>query len=284
MASPPGKITFGQQLRSLEAGGFIFTETYHPPGLELARHDHECANFNLTVRGRCRETMRGRSEEHGPSSLVIKPPGEAHANRYGASGARSLIVEVTPARLASLAPRERLFQVPQTLRHGPLVALATRMHAELRADAGASELVLEGLALEFVGLLARDQRPTKGAMPRWLREGRDEIHASFATRLGLSSLAASVGVDASYFARAFRAWFGCSVGAYIRRLRLRYAAEQLAGSRRSLAEVALAAGFCDQSHLTNAFKLHFGMTPAAYREATAADAPGTRRSTESRLT
>lgn len=33
----------------------------------------------------------------------------------------------------------------------------------------------------------------------------------------------------------------------------------------SLTEVALNAGFCDQSHFIRQFKRHVGMTPAAYR-------------------
>lgn len=268
MLSPPGKITFGQQLKSIEVGGFIFTETYHAPGFVLSRHDHECANFNFTVSGQCRETMRGRSEECGPSSLVIKPAGEAHANRYGPSGARCLIVEVTPARLKTLAPHGRVFDAPASLRRGPVVALAARMYAELRAGGCASELVLEGLALELLGHLARrSAKASSRVVPRWLREAQELLHRSFAERVGLSALAESAGIDPSHFARAFRRWFGCSVGEYVRRLRFQYAAEQLAASERPLAEVALAAGFYDQSHFTNAFKLHMGLTPAEYRDA-----------------
>jgi AraC family transcriptional regulator len=268
MPSPPGKITFGKQLKSLEAGGFIFTETYHPPGFGLSRHRHECANFNFTVSGHFRETTRGRSEECGPSSLVIKPAGEAHSNRYGPSGAHCLIVEITPARLGTLAPHRRVFDAPASLRRGPVIALAARMYAELRAGGCASELVLEGLTLELLGHLARRRaKASSSIVPRWLREAQELLHESFAERLGLSTLAESAGIDPSHFARAFRRWFGCSVGEYVRRLRLQYAAEQLAASKRPLAEVALAAGFYDQSHFTNAFKLHMGLTPAEYRDA-----------------
>lgn len=268
MPSPPGRITFGQQLRSAEVGGFVFTETLHPPDLELPRHDHEHANFNLTVRGRCRETMRGTSDDCGPSCLVIKPPGEAHSNHYGPAGARCLIVEVTPARLSSLGPHNRLLGAPLRLDRGPLVALAARMYAELRHRGPGSDLVLEGLGLEFLGLLDRQAAPmTTRVLPRWLRAARDWIHAHHAEPLSLSTLAATAGVDASHFARAFRRWFGCSAGTYVRHLRLQHVAEQLAASDRPLVELAHAAGFCDQSHLTNAFKRQYGLTPAQYRKA-----------------
>jgi AraC-like DNA-binding protein len=55
------------------------------------------------------------------------------------------------------------------------------------------------------------------------------------------------------------------LGSYVRRLRLEWVAAELLGSEDSLASLALAAGFADQSHLTRAFKRHTGLTPLAYR-------------------
>ena len=50
---------------------------------------------------------------------------------------------------------------------------------------------------------------------------------------------------------------------------------------RSLADVALAAGFADQAHLSRMFKSAFGVTPARYRALGANHTPqGDSRSTE----
>ena len=56
-----------------------------------------------------------------------------------------------------------------------------------------------------------------------------------------------------------------SVGEWVRIRRLEYAREALLDGRRSISDVALAAGFADQSHLTRLFRGHFGVTPAEYR-------------------
>jgi AraC family transcriptional regulator len=55
------------------------------------------------------------------------------------------------------------------------------------------------------------------------------------------------------------------MGSYVRRLRLEWAAKELGRTDSSLAAIALAAGFADQSHFTRAFKYQVGITPSVYR-------------------
>ena len=55
-----------------------------------------------------------------------------------------------------------------------------------------------------------------------------------------------------------------SEGLYSLMRRLDYARVELHGNR-SLADVALAAGFADQAHLSRMFKSAVGITPARYR-------------------
>jgi AraC family transcriptional regulator len=46
---------------------------------------------------------------------------------------------------------------------------------------------------------------------------------------------------------------------------MRWASEQLTLAKRSLANVAVEAGFCDQSHFNRTFKRFTGMAPGQYR-------------------
>jgi AraC family transcriptional regulator len=84
--------------------------------------------------------------------------------------------------------------------------------------------------------------------------------------VGLSELASEVGVNAAHLARVFRARYGTSVGEYGRRLRLDWAAGEIARDDRPIAEIATEAGFADQSHFTRLFRRHVGTTPARFRE------------------
>jgi AraC-like DNA-binding protein len=64
----------------------------------------------------------------------------------------------------------------------------------------------------------------------------------------------------------FRQIHGCTVGEYVRKLRINAACHDLNDSEIPLAEVALTSGFADQSHFSRVFKRQVGMTPGAFRK------------------
>jgi AraC-like DNA-binding protein len=65
--------------------------------------------------------------------------------------------------------------------------------------------------------------------------------------------------------RRFREAFYLSPQQYLRRLRVRMACHPLVYSEQSIAEIAAAHGFCDQSHFGREFRRETGMTPREYR-------------------
>ena len=83
--------------------------------------------------------------------------------------------------------------------------------------------------------------------------------------LTLSDVAGAVGVHPVHLACTFRRHYGCSLGDAVRRRRIEFAAGRLAVTADSLADIARAAGFADQSHFSNTFKKVMGMTPSVFR-------------------
>ena len=73
-----------------------------------------------------------------------------------------------------------------------------------------------------------------------------------------------------HLAREFRRFQRCTIGEYIRQLRIERACRQLHASDEPLATIASAVGFSDQSHFSRTFKRLIGMTPAGYRATFAA--------------
>lgn len=82
----------------------MITDAIHRAGSEIGRHAHARAGFNLVLRGGYGEHTRGAFEFHPPATLIMKPAGEPHANRFDGSGARCLLTAGTLAVTCARAP------------------------------------------------------------------------------------------------------------------------------------------------------------------------------------
>lgn len=255
-------------LRSIEADGFVLTERLHPPHWTLHPHAHETTIIGLIFKGCFTESVGKTVTECRPHSLQILPAGEQHSYSFAQTRVHCLTVDVKPQKLQRIRLFSDVLERPAHFRGEILSALTIQLYNELQAGDITSTLTIEGLILETLGAAGRQHaRSVLSVQPRWLRRVKDHIHADFAARVSLTDLAALVEVHPAHLARMFRKHFNSSVGDYVRRLRLDYAAQELVATDKPLAEIATAAGFYDQSHFVHAFKLRIKMTPTAYRAA-----------------
>lgn len=81
----------------------------------------------------------------------------------------------------------------------------------------------------------------------------------------IRALAGTLGVSPDRLARAFQRAVGQSPAAYLRRLRLRHAADLLLHSAAQIDSVALSCGFLSASSFSRAFRAEFGCTPREMR-------------------
>jgi AraC family transcriptional regulator len=265
MNSAASSIVLNDQDHRVEVSGYVLTKTFRPPGLVLPSHFHEHANIGLTVDGCFTETVGTTAHELNPSCVVFRPAGEKHFNRYGKAAARCLIIEVKPERLAGIRQVTQILDRASCIKADLVSTLALRIFHESRMRDTVAPLSIEALTLELLVHAARLQCVRDQSPPLWLRQAREALHEQFAESISLSSIAESVGVHAAHVAKMFRRHYGCTVGDYVRRLRLDYAARLLVQSDRNLSTIALLAGFYDQSHFTQLFKLRFGVTPGGFR-------------------
>lgn len=243
------------------AGPFCFTETWHAPALVLPPHEHEHACLHFVLAGCYHETTAGRSESFGPGTVLYKPAGLHHSNRFPACGARTLRIELAPRFEKSLGEDSRR---PLHAAHPGLELVARRMHGEMVATDELTPLALEGLARELLVLLFR--RPLRVDRRRRLAEDcAERLRRRFRERIRFSELARELSCDRTALVRAFQSSFGASMGEYVRSLRVAEVMRLLELGDTPLAEIALAAGFSDQSHCTRVFRRLAGVTPAVWR-------------------
>jgi AraC family transcriptional regulator len=262
---PPDDSYHGRCVRRLATAGLLLHERTYPPRLEIPLHFHDGPSMCVAVQGGCTETCGGRVWACTPRTLLLRPPGEPHTDRFGEAGGRVFGIELGSGWHDRLAGRRRTLERPAAF-GGLCTGLASRLLSEFRQDDPAAPLIVEGLVLEILGEACRAAAPAgEAGVPRWLRQARDILHDRFAQPPGLAAVADEVGVHPLHLARVFRRTYGCSVGEYVRRLRVEFACRELARPGRPLVEIALEAGFCDQSQFCRTFKRHVGRTPSQFR-------------------
>src|SRR5215467_8101948 len=107
---------------------------------------------------------------------------------------------------------------------------------------------------------------TRGGLPPGaMRRVREYVETQLSENIDLATLAGIAGLSLYHFARAFKQSAGVTPHHYLVERRVSRAQEMLARTEMSLAEIALATGFSDQSHFARHFRQTLGMTPGQFR-------------------
>jgi AraC family transcriptional regulator len=240
-------------------GGRRINEVYYPAGIRQDRHRHDLASFSFVASGRYEERIARRDHSRFAGTLIYHPAGEQHAVAFE-TDVRILSVEFRGRGAASL---ENSFQHRNDL----VVWLGMRLGREMSRTDSASSLAIDGIIDEMLvegtrgRVLVEEKRDA-----RWLAKAIEFLHDNFSASLTLDEIAQVAGVHSAHLSRVFRHKMGCTVGEYVRRLRFEFASQQLLSTERTLCEVALEAGFADQSHFHRLFRARMGVTPYHYRK------------------
>jgi AraC family transcriptional regulator len=260
---PPGSF-HGRILGVRGASGVRMTEARIEPRRELPRHSHELAFFCLLVEGTYSEDYGSGSSAYAPFTVAFHPAGEPHRSEMGSHGARVFNVEIPSGWLEGSGAG--CTRPVADRRGGQLTWLAARLLREYRDGLAGPPLAVEALVCEMVflaGGLALRRAPER---PAWLPRAVDLLNSEFRRSLRITEVAAEVGTHPTHLSRVFRERMALPIGDYVQRLRVRWASAELCRPGARLADVAAAAGFADQSHLTRVFKRVTGATPSAFRK------------------
>jgi len=113
-----------------------------------------------------------------------------------------------------------------------------------------------------------DPPSTQGRLAPWQeRRAKEFMDAHLHEEIYLSQVARECKLSSSHFARAFRRSTGLPPHRWLLGQRVERAKRLMVTSMLPLAEIALACGFADQSHLSRVFTQKIGTTPNAWRRA-----------------
>jgi len=104
-----------------------------------------------------------------------------------------------------------------------------------------------------------------GLPPGAMRRVREYVDAHLGESMDLAELASIAGLSVFHFARQFKQSAGVTPHSYLVQRRVERAQDLLARTDLALSEIAVAAGFSDQSHLARHFRQMLGTTPREFR-------------------
>ncbi len=232
---------------------------------QVPRHSHDDAHFVLVVAGRYVSSAHGAPTVCEAPTLIFNPAGTTHRDRFVSPHGRFFTVSVTGQTITSTLDHYRLLDRPSVIADPSALRRARQLVQECRRWDTTAPPVAEGACWELLAS-AQPCAARQRVAPAWLWTARDFLRDQAAEPVTLGMVATAVGVHPIHLTRTFRRFLRCTPGAYLRRCRLEGAAGLLRRSTRSLADIAVASGFADQSHLTRTFGLAFGITPGAYRQ------------------
>jgi len=240
--------------------------TFETPSLDLAIRSypaqpatdrHPFAQLVLPLEGEVRLEIAGREGRLDALHGALVVPGAWHS-QYSRGANRSLIVDIDAAAMTHAA-FERLRERPFT----PIGAAARKLVEYMGIVAGLQPVrpLLAGWVPLLLDTLALDAPQPRSRLAALLAE----VEAQPGLAWNVETMARRAGLGASRLHELFRIELDTSPHAWLLEKRIALACRQLAASELPVAEVALAAGFADQSALTRAMRRHLETTPAAYR-------------------
>lgn len=268
----------------IPACGVVVSESQQAPG-RSDELEEACSKFILVLSGQARWECGGRRHMLGPDTVCHLPAGLKYCQEtLPSSPFLAYTIRYRPELLSTGIGSQlaALGMVPLDLgsttsnQARVVQSIFQEMLFEQSARQEGWEAILHSRLIDLAVRVLRLVNRRGGSEPPVFEPGNDSTDrvARYSARLRsrffrqetLVEAARSVGLSRRQFAELFRKVTGQSWRQYVLGLRLKHAAELLAGTDRSVCAVAFECGFDDLSNFHHSFKSVHGCSPLSYRE------------------
>jgi AraC family transcriptional regulator len=257
------KGTYTGRLDKSICDGNIFAcmTFYEDEAKHKTMHYHENPHISLVLNGGCIVKKREATYELLPGQSTFNKAGEYH---QFTNVLPSLIVnlEIEEDFLLCHGLSQNIYD--ELLHHNPDTRfMMLNVGKELNA---ADTFSVASIQMLLLGLIktTKSQRK-KEAYPDWLNTINAILQDCWNEPLTLQDLAIAAGVHPVTISKNFPKYFSCTLGAYMRKLKIEKALILIKSTKKSLTEIAFDCGFADQSHFTRTFKQLTGYLPHDYK-------------------
>lgn len=255
---------FGQTNQTLHIEGITLTDTeYTHPKVDW--HYHENAYFTFILQGKVIEGNKKETYQLTPGHLLFHNWQEAHYNIKPTGFTRGFHVEINQVWTNFFHLDLSAIQGSLHVSDPATKLLMHKIFIETKMNDATSPLAINALLTEAFGQMTQVSDASARKTPGWVRELRNLLHDTPTVNWKLTGLADTLGLHPAHLSRDFTKHFHCTLGDYVRKLKVEYASTLLLDPNLSLTDVALESGFSDQSHFIRCFKTLVRLKPSLYR-------------------
>jgi AraC family transcriptional regulator len=256
-----GQFT-GEIVHSLSDHGVIISTAHYPvEECNQGMHYHENPHICFLLQGGDIESRNNLSYQRKTGDIYFYYAGETHASISRKSISKTTNIEFGETFLGKYEFSEA--QIHRAVKNNlDAKFLILKMQQEMLTDDNCSQLTIQTLLLNLIN----DSKDSEHqSTPKWVQILTELLNDRWNEQITLQELSHATDKHPITISKHFRKYFSCTLGEYLRKLKIEKSIPLIKNSHLSLTEIALHCGFADQSHFTRSFKEMTGFLPKDFR-------------------
>lgn len=252
---------YGNTNETKTLGSLTITDTEYTQE-KVDWHYHENAYFTFLLDGMVLEGNKKEVYHCTPGTLLFHNWQEPHYNIKPKGFTRGFHIEFKPEWFLELDIGA--LEGSTNLYNPQLKALMYNVFKESKLETGS--IAVDTLLISLFTMASKNENRLSGKIPQWVPKIREVLNDNLSYDWSLPDLSKYLDIHPVHLSRDFPRYFGCSIGKYIRTIKIQQALSMIAKGSSSLTAIALDCGFADQSHFIRTFKSIHQITPLAYKK------------------
>ena len=252
----------GTTVKEVQKDGMLASVSeYDSDVFNASWHYHTNVRISFVLRGGCTEKKKS-SYERLPGMVAFYLTGEPHRIMQIRRSVH-VNLELENHFFNQYGISEQLFS--DALSRTPDAKfMMLKVHKEMMEDDSFTTSSVQMLLLEFLNRSSARKEGKK--LPAWIQVICELLHDRRDETLSLQDLSNATGIHPVTISHYFPKYFSCTLGEYMRKLKVDNALMLIKEGKTSLTNIGYECGFFDQSHFIRTFKRFTGYLPAKYQK------------------
>ncbi|MDJ1494304.1 helix-turn-helix transcriptional regulator [Cytophagaceae bacterium DM2B3-1] len=255
---------YGDTNQKLSMEGITLTDTvYTLPKVDW--HYHENAYFTFILQGGLIEGNKKEVYTCASGSLLFHHWQDPHYNCKPDVFTRGFHIELNKHFSDNIFSGLTIPEGSLHIDNPEIKLLFYQLFKETKIIDSNTPLVIQTLLLQVFAEMQQNRKAATEQRPVWVNRIKELLYYNGLENQSLQELANALQIHPVHLSRQFPKYFGCTLGNYMRKIKVEKALQLFSDKTLSLTDIAMDCGFADQSHFLRCFKEFNGMTPSQYR-------------------